>query len=125
MKVVYNNVIPFKGYKAVNVFGIIFVRKGSTMGVTDFNHEAIHTAQMDDFVMGFPWLRIIGGIFFYVIYAIEFIIRLIQYLGWKEAYRNISFEREAFANENDAEYLDNRRQYAWADYINTDWEDEE
>lgn len=28
MKVVYNNLIPFKGYKAINLFGIIFARKG-------------------------------------------------------------------------------------------------
>lgn len=27
MKVIYNNLIPFKGYKAINIFGLVFVRK--------------------------------------------------------------------------------------------------
>ena len=29
MKVIYNNLIPFKGYKAINIFGLVFVRKGA------------------------------------------------------------------------------------------------
>jgi hypothetical protein len=29
MKVIYNKFIPFKGYKAMNLFGIVFVRKGA------------------------------------------------------------------------------------------------
>jgi hypothetical protein len=29
MKVIYNNIIPFKGYKAINLLGLVFVRKGA------------------------------------------------------------------------------------------------
>ena len=29
MKVIYNKFIPFKEYKAMNLFGIVFVRKGA------------------------------------------------------------------------------------------------
>jgi len=29
MKIIYNNIIPFKGYKGINLFGVLFVRKGS------------------------------------------------------------------------------------------------
>lgn len=43
MKVIYNRLIPFKGYKCVNLFGVLFVREGCTMTATDYNHEAIHT----------------------------------------------------------------------------------
>ena len=46
MKVIYNKVIPFKGFKCVNLFGVLFVREGCTMRTEDYNHEAIHTAQM-------------------------------------------------------------------------------
>jgi len=42
--VIENKLIPFKGLKAINLFGVIFVRKGARMTSTDFNHEAIHTA---------------------------------------------------------------------------------
>ena len=41
MKVVYNNLIPFKGYKAINLFGIVFARKGAVLTDKDLNHEAI------------------------------------------------------------------------------------
>ena len=31
MKVIYNNIIPFKGFKCINLFGVLFVRKGCFM----------------------------------------------------------------------------------------------
>lgn len=78
MKVIYNNIIPFKGFKAINLFGVLFVRKGCAMSEGDFNHERIHTAQMKEMLY-------VG---FYVWYLIEWIIRL---FGKGNAYRNISF----------------------------------
>ena len=48
MKVIYNKVIPINGYKCVNLFGVLFVREGCKMTATDYNHEAIHTAQMKE-----------------------------------------------------------------------------
>ena len=56
MKIIYNNLIPFNGYKAINLFGVLFVRKGCTMSEIDINHEAIHTTQMKEMLY----------IFFYV-----------------------------------------------------------
>lgn len=41
MKVVYNKIIPFPGYKCVNIFGILFTR--SKLKLTDYTHESIHT----------------------------------------------------------------------------------
>lgn len=86
--VIENKLIPFKGFKAINLFGVIFVRKGARMTSTDFNHEAIHTAQMKE----------LGYVFFYVLYLIEWLYRLCKS---GNAYRNISFEREAYENEDD------------------------
>lgn len=48
MKLIYNNIIPFKGFKAINLFGLCFVRKGMKMSDKDINHEKIHTAQMKE-----------------------------------------------------------------------------
>ena len=42
--IVKNNIIPFKGYKAMNLFGILFLRKPYSLSEKDINHEAIHTA---------------------------------------------------------------------------------
>lgn len=97
--VIENKLIPFKGFKAINLFGVIFVRKGARMTSTDFNHEAIHTAQMKE----------LGYVFFYILYVIEWLYRLCKP---GNAYRNISFEREAYENEGDVYYLYLRKHYA-------------
>lgn len=47
MKVIYNSLIPFKGFSAINLFGIVFARKEyKELSQRVLNHEAIHTAQM-------------------------------------------------------------------------------
>lgn len=103
MKVVVNGVIPFKGFKCVNLFGVLFVRKGSLMNESDFNHEAIHTEQM----------RELWYIPFYVLYLMEWVMGLFRK---GNAYRNISFEREAYDNEYDLYYVKYRRRFSWIKY---------
>lgn len=104
MKIVYNKIIPFKGFMAINLFGIMFVRKEYRTYFEQeqscLNHEMIHTAQMKD-------LWYIG---FYVAYFLEWIYRLI--ICPKRAYRSISFEEEAYAHEFDIDYLKTRRKFA-------------
>ena len=103
MKVIYNKVFPVKGFRAINILGVIFARKEfKELSQRTLNHEAIHTMQM----------REMAYIVFYMWYVIEWLIKLIKY-GRKDAYRNISFEREAYANQYDYGYLDKRIHYAW------------
>ena len=104
MKIKRNKYIPFKGFIAINLFGILFVRGNARISERTLRHEAIHTAQMKEM-----WY-----IFFYLWYVIEWIIRLFMK---GNAYRNISFEREAHNNEKDLRYLDNRKWFAWIKYI--------
>lgn len=104
MKVIPNKIIPFKGYKCINLFGVLFVRKGCTMSKSDYNHEAIHTKQMKELLY----------VPFYILYLLEWLYRLIQK---GNAYRNISFEKEAYNNENDMNYLDKREHFSWIEYI--------
>ncbi len=101
MKVIYNNLIPFDGFKCINLFGVLFVRNGCTMRSEDYNHEAIHTAQMREMLY----------IFFYLAYVAEWFYHLCRLRNGKEAYRRISFEREAYENQNNAGYLKVRRHY--------------
>ncbi len=104
MKIIYNNFIPFKGFLAINLFGILFVR-GTDRDINDvvLNHERIHTAQMKE----------LNYVFFYIIYLMEWIGGLLQYkFHTKEAYRNISFEKEAYCHEHDLSYLEYRKPYA-------------
>ena len=104
-KVIYNSIIPFKGFKAINLFGIIFARKGSDISEQTIRHEKIHTRQMLE-------LLVIG---FYVWYIMEWMIRWIIYKNRLIAYRNISFEREAYLNDMNSDYLTNRKKYAFLD----------
>ncbi len=71
------------------------------------NHETIHIIQQLELLV----------VFFYPFYLIEYAIRLIQYRDQHKAYRNISFEREAYANEHNLNYLKKRKFYSFLKYI--------
>ena len=108
MKVIYNNIIPFRGFTAINLFGVIFARKEcEPLSKRTLNHEEIHTAQMRE-------LLYIG---FYIWYVVEWLVRLVMYRNAHTAYRNISFEREAYMNQGNMGYLQGRGHYAWWKYL--------
>jgi hypothetical protein len=65
------------------------------------NHESIHIKQQEELLI----------IPFYILYVTEWFIKLFFY--GKEAYYNISFEREAYSNEYDFQYLESRKRYSW------------
>ena len=106
MKIIYNRFIPFKGFVAINLFGILFARNEYRNKINDrtINHESIHTAQIKE----------MGYIFFYMWYIVEWLIRLFVN---SNAYRNISFEREAFINDDNLNYLKTRKRFSWLKYI--------
>lgn len=114
MKVIINNIIPFKGFLAINIFGILFVRLSTYEKMLErhkydkyweevLNHERIHTAQMKELLY----------IFFYLWYFLEWLIKVFYYFNFKKAYKNIGFEREANKYEKYFEYLDVRKHYSW------------
>ena len=107
MRIIRNKYIPFPGYKCINLFGVLFVRGDARIDDITLNHEKIHTAQIKEL-----WY-----VFFYLWYVIEWFIRLFAFKGTKFAYRNISFEREAYANQDDLSYLKGRKRFDFAKYI--------
>lgn len=66
-------------------------------------HEKIHWQQQLEMLV----------IFFYLWYVVEWLIRS---LFQKNAYRNISFEREAY-NSSNLNYLEDRKRFSWIKYI--------
>ena len=98
MKVIYNSLIPWSGFYAINLFGVLFVRDKFKKPISraTLNHERIHTSQMKE-------LLYLG---FYLIYFFEWIFRL--FLPG-DAYKNISFEKEAYKNERNPDYLKTRK----------------
>lgn len=71
------------------------------------NHESIHLRQQLEMLV-LP---------FFAIYVLEFMIGYLKYKNWNLAYRNISFEREAYANEKDLDYLKKRTFWRFLKYI--------
>lgn len=51
---------------------------------------------------------------FYILYILEWLYRLTQK---GNAYKNVSFEKEAYDNENDMDYLNKREYFSWIKYI--------
>ncbi len=78
-----------------------WIKKGKRI----INHESIHYQQQLELLI----------IPFYVLYILEWFIKLFFY-GTK-AYKNISFEREAYTNDEDFDYLNTRKRYNWIKLI--------
>ena len=96
--IVTKYLIP-KGYRGLTVFPFVFVKyRLDKENLVFVNHERIHLRQQLELLV----------IPFFIWYFIEFVLRLIQYKNLDLAYRNISFEREAYANEKDLNYLNQR-----------------
>lgn len=56
-------------------------------------------------------------VFFFVWYGFEYFLRLAVKRNKDLAYRSMGFEREAYANESDKDYLRHRRPYNWLKLI--------
>lgn len=82
---------------ALAPFGI-YINSKHINNENTINHEIIHyKQQMELFIM-----------FFYLLYLIEFIFK---------GYNNISFEKEAYDNENNSNYLNTRKPFSWIKYF--------
>jgi hypothetical protein len=84
----------------IYVSDIKYLIRGHTV-----NHEKIHWEQQKE-TLGIP---------FYLLYGIEYVIKLFIY--GKGAYRNLAAEREAYTNDQNSDYLKTRKRYAWLKYI--------
>lgn len=71
------------------------------------NHEKIHLRQqLELFILPF-----------YIFYLINYLINLFKYKNHDEAYRDIVFEKEAYTNENNINYLKSRSWYSWIKHL--------
>jgi hypothetical protein len=97
-----------KGFRGFTIFPFIFLlNKKDKLNPVLLNHERIHVRQQLELLV----------IFFFIWYGVEFLIRLVQYKNRREAYYNISFEREAYTNEKDLDYLKKRSFWNFLKYI--------
>ena len=91
-----------------NIIGITLCPFGiyvnNIKSISLINHEKIHWHQQLEMLV----------IPFYIWYFIEWIIKMLFY---KNEYMNISFEKEAYLNDKNYNYLKTRKHYAWLKYI--------
>jgi hypothetical protein len=105
--IVAKYLIP-KGYRGLTAFPFVFVKyRTDKENIVFVNHEKIHLRQQLELLV-LP---------FFIWYIIEYLFRLIQYKKADLAYRNISFEREAYANESNFEYLKSRPFFRFSKYL--------
>ena len=97
-----------KGFSGLTIFPFVIV--SAKVDLSDkvlMNHERIHLKQQLE-------LAIVP---FFIWYFVEYLLRLIQFRNRRKAYRNISFEREAYANEENMEYLEKRKFWSFFKYL--------
>lgn len=104
-------VAPFllkKNIQGVAIFPFLFLRNRNLLQSQNFiQHEKIHFKQQLELL----W------VFFFLWYIIEFSYHWIKLQSWEKAYKNVSFEREAYANEHQANYLQNRKTWSFWKYL--------
>ena len=131
MRIVINKIIPFVGFKAITIWPFIFVREDCIQRytTTDDRHEEIHGRQQLEvllvalvlasalFFLGCGWWSLLMLPLYFAWYGIEYLIRILLYRNTKAAYRNISFEQEAYTYETDVAYLNCRKCFEWLTFL--------
>jgi hypothetical protein len=88
-----------RGVSALALFPFVLLKNKKFRNDTVLiNHERIHLRQQLELLV-LP---------FHLWYLMESVVRLVQYCNHRQAYLNISFEREAYFNERDLNYLRER-----------------
>ena len=111
----------------ITLFGFIKTKK-SELTQRIINHECIHINQWEETTLSSyllvvlivllgasKWMLILPPLVFYIWYVIEWLVRL--FINKGNAYRSISFEQEAYANEDDNCYNENRDYFAFLKYF--------
>ncbi|CAL2103606.1 conserved protein of unknown function [Tenacibaculum sp. 190130A14a] len=97
-----------KGFIGITLYPFIFLKRKDLKHDSELiNHEKIHLKQQRELLI----------VFFYLFYFIEWVIKLCIYRSSSLAYKNLSFEREAYINESNLYYLENRKFWAFINYI--------
>lgn len=130
MKIIYNKWIPFNGFSAMNILGFLFTKVyAEELKIKTLRHEQIHTMQQYE-ILGVSalislvlcniwaswWYLLVTIAMPIALYVLVWLIEL-ALPPYKNAYRDSPFEREAYMNELDVNYLVTRPLFAWVKYF--------
>lgn len=92
----------------ITLFPFILLRRNEYKhNKTLINHEKIHIRQQIELLI----------IPFYIWYLTEYYLKYLKYKNPQLAYRNISFEREAYDNDQNLNYLKQRKFWSFIHYL--------
>jgi hypothetical protein len=97
----------------VTIFPFIFLKKSyfdkqpKEVLETTINHEKIHIKQQIELLV----------VFFYLWYFLEYYVKNFKYTFKEDVYMNLSFEREAYENESNKDYLKTRKFWSFIKYL--------
>lgn len=98
----------YRSYVGLSLWPFIILRsKALKEDKVLINHERIHLRQQTELFL----------VFFYLLYLGEWVLKSVYYLNFYRAYRNISFEREAYLEEKNLQYLQERKPYQFLRYL--------
>lgn len=134
INIVFNDIIPFKGFKAITIWPWVFVRNDamSKWTLDDEHHETTHLKQQLEVMVAaleivlvldvldvISWWWLLSAPFaFYALYVLEWLVRIpICGFDTKLAYYNISTEQEAYLHQGDMSYNYERHDFAWCKYL--------
>ena len=104
---IYTRKKIFNYYTGLSFFIFIWIRRHTSDEVALVRHEKIHFWQQVEMLFIFHWLC----------YAFFYIVGRLSGQCHYIAYRHNPFEIEAFTNDLDVNYLQNRRLYAWTGFV--------
>lgn len=129
MKVIKNKFVPVSNFSAMNILGFLFIKEGTKITKELIRHEAIHSVQQYE-IFGLSaftalfvsciyaswWYLLITVAMPILLYVLAWFIELVL-PPYNSAYKDSPFEREAYLNQNNPEYLANRPLFAVVKYI--------
>jgi hypothetical protein len=100
--------VPFLPAAGMALFPFILVKTAKLKSNKRIiNHEHIHLRQQLELLL----------VPFYILYLLNYLLNLLYYMNHNKAYLNIVFEREAYSNERNPDYLKGRRFWAWVRFF--------
>ncbi|MBO5044149.1 MAG: hypothetical protein J6C45_03860 [Alistipes sp.] len=129
MLIIRNKILPIGSFVCMNILGLLFVREEVVLDEVILNHEAIHTDQQREILLlslavatalsniyATWWWMLLALVMPFALYVLAWLIELLL-PPYGTAYKDSPFEREAYANQHNPNYLATRPLFAWWRYM--------
>lgn len=129
MKIIRNKLIPFKVFAVMNILGLLFVREEARIDAECIRHEAIHTVQQYEIMLLSAMIALVVSSYYASLWYLLIVVAMpiaLYLLAWlielilppyHSAYMDSPFEREAYMNDKNPDYLSTRPPFAWVKYF--------